>query len=213
VTALLRPHTAALSAHLHDGDPRVVELVRACADLADDVGVAFGEVDGVSLRRDDYALAAGQDSGGRGSGTVAAGVDSVSWSAVPAGIFDAAENTVEWRVETADGATKVVVRVELSGAGLAAGIPVQLRSGNLGGAGVLDADGVATFALVDGQQQPVPESVAWDHDWRSTAVTIGADVEESPETRERIRNFARARLHGTSHDAFLAEVLAAESDY
>ena len=64
---------------------------------------------------------------------------------------------------------------------------MRLRSGVLGGAGVLDADGVAAFPLVDEEQQPVTESAAWDHDWRSTAVTIGADV--------------------------LAEVLAAESDY
>ena len=57
VAALLRPHTAALGAHLRGGDPRVVELVRICADLADDVGVAFGEADAVAaLRRDDYAL-------------------------------------------------------------------------------------------------------------------------------------------------------------
>jgi hypothetical protein len=213
VTTLLRPHTAALSARLHDGDPRVVELVQTCADLAEDVGVSFGDVDGVSLRRDDYALAAGQDAGGRGSGAVATGVDSVNWAAVPAGIFDAAEDTVEWRVESSNGTAKAVVRVELSGVGLAAGIPVRLRSGDIDGAGVLDADGVATFPLVDRQQHPVPESIAWDHDWRSTKVTVGADVEESPQTRERIRNFARARLRGTANDAFLAEVLAAESDY
>jgi hypothetical protein len=43
--------------------------------------------------------------------------------------------------------------------------------------------------------------------------TIGAGVEESPEMRERIRDFARARLRAPSGDAFLAEVLAAESDY
>ncbi len=45
VAALLRPHAAALSAHLQGGDPRVIELVRTCADLADDVGIAFGEAD------------------------------------------------------------------------------------------------------------------------------------------------------------------------
>ncbi|MDT5186109.1 MAG: hypothetical protein QOI29_4267 [Mycobacterium sp.] len=89
---------------------------------------------------------------------------------------------------------------------------MRLRSGDLGGSGALDADGVADFPLVDGQQ-PVTESVAWDHDWRSTAVTVGVDVDESRQTRERIRDFARARLRGPAGDAFLAEVLAAESDY
>jgi hypothetical protein len=213
VAALLRPHAAALSAHLRGGDPRVVELVRACADLAEDVGVAFGEADEATLRRDDYALAAGADSGGRGLGAVATGTDSIKWGAVPPGIFDAAENTIEWRVETVDGPAKAVVRVGLSGSGLAAGLTVRLRSGGLSGAGVLDADGVATFPLVDGQQRSVTESAAWDHDWRSTTVTVGADIEESPQTRERIRDIARARLREPAGDAFLAEVLAAESDY
>jgi hypothetical protein len=105
------------------------------------------------------------------------------------------------------------VHVEVSGSGLAEGIAVRLRSGGLGGAGVLDADGVATFPVMDEAQQLVTESAAWDHDWRTATLTVGADVEESPHTRERIRDFARARLRAPAHDAFLAEVLAAESDY
>jgi hypothetical protein len=213
VAALLRPHSAALSAHVYDGDPRVVELLRTCTDLAEDVGVAFGEIAGVSAKRDDYALAAGADAGGRATGAIAAGVDSINWGAVPPGVFDAAENTVEWRVEAVDGVPKFFVRVALSGPGLAAGIPVRLQSGDLGGADLLDADGVAAFAVVDAQLQQVSESVAWGHDWRRTMVTIGAAVDESPETRERIREFARARLRQPAGDAFLAEVLAAESDY
>jgi hypothetical protein len=59
VAGLLRPHAAALGAHLQAGDPRVIDLVRACADLAEDVGVAFAEAENVPQRRDDYALAAG----------------------------------------------------------------------------------------------------------------------------------------------------------
>ncbi len=39
------------------------------------------------------------------------------------------------------------------------------------------------------------------------------DVEESPETRERIGDFARARLAEPAGDAVLAEILAAEADY
>ncbi len=67
-----------------------------------------------------------------------------------------------------------------------------------------------------GTAPQLTESAAWDHDWRSTAVTVGVDLKESAEsrqTRERIRDFARARLRGPAGDAFLAEVLAAESDY
>ena len=213
VAGLLRPHAAALSAHLRGGDQRVIELVQTCVDLADDVGVAVVGSDFTSQRRDDYALAAGSDAGLGGSGAIATGSDSVKWGAVPPGIFDAAENTVDWRVEAVDGFAKAVVRVELSGLGLASGIAVRLRSGALGGEGVLDADGAAAFPLVDGQQQAVTESAAWDHDWRPTAVTIGADADERPDIRQRIREFARARLREPAGDAFLAEVLAAESDY
>jgi hypothetical protein len=216
VAGLLRPHAVALSAHLQGGDPRVIELVRNCAELADDVGVALGEADRVPLRRDDYALAAGPEVGSHGSPAIATGIDSVNWGAVPPGIFDAAENTVGWRIEAADGVTKAVVRVELSGAGLASGIAVRLRSGALGGDSVLDADGGAAFPLVDADNRPVTESAAWDHDWRSTAVTVGVEVNESvdaAQTRQRIRDFARARLRGPADDAFLVEVLAAESDY
>ena len=216
VAALLRPHTAALSAYLTDGDPRVAELVRRCADVADDLGVAFGEADGANLRRDDYALAAGGEAVVRGSAAIASGTDSVEWGTVPPGVFDAGENSIDWRVEAADGAARAVVHVALSGGGLAAGIPVRLRSGFISGAGVLDADGAAGFAVVDEQQQPVAESTAWDHDWRATGVRIGVDrteSAESPQTRERIRDFARARLRAPAGDAFLAEVLAAESDY
>ena len=84
------------------------------------------------------------------------------------------------------GSTEVKVDGKDLAGGLAVGIAVRLRSGILGGAGLLDADGVAAFPVVNEEQQPVTELVAWDHDWRTTAVTIGADV--------------------------LAEVLAAESD-
>jgi hypothetical protein len=213
VAALLRPHTAALSAHLHAGDPRVIELVTGCVDLADDVGVALTESPGLTQRRDDFALAAGADGRSRGAGAVAAGTDSVKWSAVPPGVFDSAEDTVEWRVDVTDGTAKAVVRVALSGSGLSAGIPVLLQSEGFAGSGVLDADGVTAFLLLDAEHQPVTESAAWDHDWRSTAVTVGADTDESPQTRERIREFARSRLRTPAGDAFLAEVLAAESDY
>jgi hypothetical protein len=44
-------------------------------------------------------------------------------------------------------------------------------------------------------------------------VTIGADAEESAQTRDRIRDFARSRLASSAADAYLAEILAAESDY
>jgi hypothetical protein len=214
VAGLIRPQAVALGYLAREGDPRVVELVRACSELADDVGVEFDADLGAQPvgRRDDYALAAGAEPGQRTT-PIASGVDSINWAAVPPGIFDAAEHTVEWRIEAADAAAKAVVSAALSGTGSPAGIAVRLRSDAVVGTGVLDADGTATLPLVDAQQLPMTETAAWDHDWRTTAVTIGADVRESSQTRERIRDFARARLNQPAGDAFLAEVLAAESDY
>lgn len=212
VAEVLRPHVAALGAHVQHGDPRIVELVEKCTDLADEVGIVFDKPV-PSVRRDDFALAAGGDIGRTMSATVATGVGSVQWSAVPSGVFDAAENTVEWSVEAVDKSVTAIVRVALSGLGSPNGISVRLRSGPFGGEGVLGADGRAAFPVVDADQQAVSETAAWGHDWRTTTVAIGADVAESAHTRDRIRSFARSRLASPAADAYLAEILAAESDY
>jgi hypothetical protein len=127
-------------------------------------------------------------------------------------VFDAAEDTIDWLVEAADSGANAVVGVQLSGGDSPSGIPVRLRSGAISGSGVLDDRGQVRFMLADALQ-PVTESTAWNHDWQPTTVTVGADVEESPETRLRVREFARARLAAPAGDAFLAEILAAESDY
>jgi hypothetical protein len=216
VESLLRIHVAALNDRVRAGDPRVVELVRACSELAEDLGIALDAVNepAATGRRDDYALAAGSV-GGRSSGAVATGTASINWSAVPPGIFDAAENTVEWRIDGGE-PVKAVVRAALSGMGSAAGIAVHLRSGAISGAGILDADGAAAVQLVDEQRRPITETVAWDHDWRTTVVAVGADLKdsvESPDIRQRVRTFARSRLNQPATDAYLAEILAAESDY
>jgi hypothetical protein len=230
VVELLAPHAPALMAHLRGGDPRILDLVRAGAGLADEVGVddtgwpeLYAALDDSSValampsgRRDDYALAAGAGAGPRGAVPIARGVASISWSGVPPGIFDAGENTVDWSVEAAGGAVVAVVRAAVIGPDPATGIPVQLRSGAISGGGALDADGDAIVPLVDDRQRPVTESTAWGHDWSATSVIIGAEVPQATETREireRVRRWARARLDRPPTDAFLAEVLAAESDY
>jgi hypothetical protein len=59
VAGLLAPHAAALSGHVRVGDPRVVELVRAANELTDDVGIDLAEPAPATMRRSDYALAAG----------------------------------------------------------------------------------------------------------------------------------------------------------
>jgi hypothetical protein len=230
VVELLAPHATALITHVRDADPRILDLVRAGAGVADEVGIEdagwpelYAALDDSSVilgppsgRRDDYALAAGEAAGPRRAVPIARGIASINWSAVPPGIFDAGENTVDWSVEAAGAAVVAVVRVAVIGPDPATGVEVRLRSGAIGGSGALDADGRATLPLVDGQGRPVPESAAWDHDWTATSVIVGAlvpDATETRETRERVRQWARARLDGPPGDAFLSEILATESDY
>lgn len=227
VTGLLAPHAAALTAHAHTDDPRIRHLVRAGAELADEIGVdsvgwpelaAALEDPSAALsmatgRQDDYALAAGVDGSPRSSTAIARGVASINWGAVPPGIFDAAEDTVDWSVEAAGPAVVAVVRTAVIGPRPATGVSVQVRSGDVGGAGTLQADGRATLPMVDAQQLPITEPAAWNHDWPATSVVIGADLAESRQTRDRIRSWVRARLEQSPDDAFLAEILAAESAY
>ncbi|MGZ6777505.1 MAG: hypothetical protein ACXVGO_00770 [Mycobacterium sp.] len=213
VTELLAPHAAALNALARGGDPRVVELVRAASELTDDVGIVVAEPGPVTPRRDDYALAAGADRVARTAGAVATGTASLAWAAVPPGVFDAAEDTVGWQIEASDRETYAVVGVDLLGSASPRGIGVRLTSGSFSGFGVLDGRGQARFPMVDAQDQSVPEAAAWNHDWKPTTVTVGAPVEESALTRQRVRDFARARLTTPAGDAFLAEILATESDY
>jgi hypothetical protein len=219
VTDLLRPHWASLATGARRADPRVAELVEACTELAGEVGVpewtdlVVPTVD-AARRRADYALAAGSDPARSAATAIATGVGSVNWTAVPPGLFDAADGTVDWAIEMAGSAAVAEVRVAT--AAPADGISVRLRSGALSGTGVLDAAGRATLALIGAEDLSVTETQAWDHDWPATTVTVGADVDDSVEaadTRERIRAFAWARLARPGPDAFLAEILAAESDY
>jgi hypothetical protein len=184
--------------------------------LDDSSMAAAAELAQPSGRRDDYALAAGSGDQPRAAVPIARGVASITWSSVPPATFDAGENTIDWGVEVAGAAAVAVVRAAVIGPEPAAGVAVQLRSGAIGGSGALDADGRATLPLIDGQQRPVTESAAWDHDWSATSVIIGAPAagaRETHETRERVRRWARARLGRPGDDAFLAEILAAESDY
>lgn len=202
IDALLRPHRDTLLGYRRDGDPRVAELAAACAELADWPAVDDGVP--AQRRRDEYALAAGA-ADATATGAIAGGATSISWSMVPPAVFDAAEDTVIWSVRAvSDGNVVAMVRAAVSAP--AGGIAVRLRSDAVAAEGVLAADGTATLTL------PVSESAAWNHDWSNTAVAIGVGEGEDRAVRDRVRAFARARLEGSA-DAFLAEVLAAESDY
>ncbi|MGZ8801336.1 MAG: hypothetical protein ACXWZL_01605 [Mycobacterium sp.] len=215
LVGLLRPNSEALNGLARQGDPRVVELVSACTQLAEDTGVAFADSSAVAAagRRDDYALAAGSGGSENRGQAVVTGVGSVNWGAVPHGIFDAAEGTVDWRIEADGAVARAVVNTELSGSGSPEGIAVRVSSGSLVGAGSLDATGSATLALLEQGRDPVTETAAWNHDWRDIDVSVGMEVNESQQLRDRVRAFARARLLRPRADAFLAEILAAESDY
>lgn len=221
VEALLAPHGRALMQKLAVGDPRVEGLVRRCADLAADLGVGTAGwpeliaalehsgspvVVGGGVQAD-YALAAGVDSAPSGPGVVAGGVASVHWAGVPAGVFDAAEDTVSWSVTVSGAQPAAAVAVALAGTDDPSGIEVGIRSGSVTAAGVLDIDGRARLTL------PVTETQAWAHDWSDVAVTVGVPVSESAQLRDRVRALARARLAAPGPDAYLAEILAAESDY
>ncbi len=213
VTGLLAAHSEALNELVKAGDPRVIELVRSASELTDEVGIVFAEPVGTASRRDDYALAAGAEHSPQSTEAIARGISSAPWAGVPPGIFDAAEDTVDWLVEAPDSGVNAVVAVALLGSESSEGIAVRLQSGDIRGEGVLDQRGQSRFRLLDAQQQQVTESTAWNHDWRAAAVTVGVDVDESAHMRDRVREFARGRLAAPAPDAFLAEILAAESDY
>lgn len=222
VVELLAPHRLSLLGHERDGDPRVVVLARACAELANELGAwsssdPMEDIEAAGVRRrDDYALAAGAESGGSTPTAMAIGVGSVNWLAVPPGVFDAADDTVEWSIELAGSTAAAQVRVAPLGPVSPSGIAVRVSSGPVSGTGVLDARGRATVSLMDEGHRVLAEAAAWNHDWSPTTVAVGAEVPESAEAagiRERIRAFARRRLAAPGGDAFLAEKLAAESDY
>lgn len=74
--------------------------------------------------------------------------------------------------------------------------------------------GVATLPVLDTNGRPVGEMQAWNADWSVAEVSVGAGrAADSSESRDRVRRFARDRLAAPPADAFLAELLAAESDY
>ena len=197
-------------------DPRVTALIRACSELTD--APASG-TEQATARRAAYALTAGAE--GRTSlDAIASGRTSLSWGAVPPGVFDAAEETVTWSVvpgpdrapqHAPDPPVVARVQVELATPGLdhplAAGIAVRLSCGELSAEAALGERGTATLPLA------LSDSAAWNTDWEPTRVLIGAGAAETREARDRARRLARSRLSRPSADAFVAELLAAESDY
>lgn len=226
VAGLLAPHAEELRMQLLLGDPRIADLVRRCVDLADEYGVdapgwpelAETLADGaagtpVPGRRDDYALAAGRGGGPEPAEVIARGVASMAWAGVPGGVFDAADGTVEWTITVAETGPVALVRTAVIGPGSPMGIPVTLHCNGFHASGALDVNGHTAVPLLGEAGRPATAHEAWDADWSGTALTVGVDVEEEPEVRQRVRQFARHRLAGPQPAAYLAEILAAESDY
>lgn len=211
VAGLLVPHAAALDSHR---DPRVGLLTARCRDLADEMGLQWDTRDAGVARREDYALAAGAGDERGAPGAIAMGTATIAWSDVPPGIFDAAEHNLDWAV-VSDGATVTVrLRAAICGPDSALGLPITLHCGAFQAIGVLDAEGAATLPVLDTNGQPAGEMQAWNADWSVSEVSVGAGrAADSTESRDRVRRFARARLAAPPADAFLAELLAAESDY
>ena len=191
-------------------DSRVAELLDECAELGD-----LPEVGSTTPARwrADFALVAGGDDRPDPS-ALASGTSSISWTAVPPGVFDAAEDTVTWSVTASEGAGKTLVaRVvaaladAATGHPLSAGVAVRLDSGNVAAVGELGAGGDAALPLA------LTESAAWNHDWTATHIRIGAGEGESLQARERVRRFVRTRLSSPPADVFVAELLAADDDF
>ncbi|WP_101906048.1 hypothetical protein, partial [Mycolicibacterium setense] len=194
VAGLLAPHLDALDSIAGQGDPRVRELVQRCRELAGEIGLDWPEHVSAVARREDYALAAGAG-GPNTTGQIAGGSASVNWSAVPPGVFDAAEDTIAWSVTAAGEGTDAVVQVALAGADSPSGIDVELHGGGCAGYGALDATGRAVLPLRDPDGVPLSETRAWNLDWSHTTVRVGAaGAAESATDRDRARSFARSRL-------------------
>lgn len=222
VAGLLGPHMETLNFLAGQYDPRVAELVGKCRELAADIGLDWPDTAVSAARQQDYALAAGAGEGPDDAGLIARGVATVDWSAVPPGMFDAAEDTVEWSVTAAAEGADAVVRVVLAGPDSPAGIGVELGGSGCVGSGILDAAGRAVLTLREPDGRRLSETRAWNLDWSPTTVRVGTPgVTESATDRDRVRAFARARLaravadsrRVAADDPFLAELRAAESDY
>jgi hypothetical protein len=212
IAGLLVPHRAALTSMAGQGDPRLRELARAVVELAEDLGLGDWSKDDESQgvrRQDDYALAAGGP-GTAADDVIARGVATVSWTAVPPAMFDAAEDTVEWSVSWSG--TEALADIAVATIGPAEGIELRFQSGPIIGRGALDISGGTSLRLT-ANGEPVTEDQAWAHHWDATVVAVGADVTEAESARRRIRDWVRSRLSAPGPDSYLAEIVAGEADY
>ncbi|WP_054815329.1 hypothetical protein [Nocardia arizonensis] len=210
---------AALDPYLLESE--IAALTEQCDLLVDGADASVPDLGATvaAARQEDYALAA---SGGReGSGlTLARGVGGWDWANCPPGLVDASERAVSWEMSREFGATLVTVRAAAAPR-LDAPVPPHLRP-----RAVLDADRPdALAAEIDlsliGDTWIGAATVSTDS---IATVDLRVPGVGSPEgrddagTRQRIREFAAARLDraardpGTGFDAPLSAEIAAATD-
>lgn len=172
----------------------------------------------VTARAEDYALAAGAATGDPGGAlTFGRGSGGWDWRRCPPGLLDASEHAVSWELTRAAGRTLVRVRA-VAAPGLSGGVPVHLRP----------------HARVDTGHETVDIALelvgdTWSGSADTDAETVSSvrvyvpgvgpaiDDESGSVARERIRAFARNRLHRAAPAAdddrpLRAELAAAAED-
>lgn len=205
----LRAHAEGLRQRAGSLDPEVREVAHAALELMEEPAPERS-----GMWRDDYALVAG---GRRDADddAIAAGTASHEWRGVPAGTLDSSESAVSWTLDAAE-TVELTVRAALVGGADATGIAVRATVGGLDVAGRLDAGGAAVLT-VDMDAADAWALDADDVDVRVGAVDPAGDGAETPDVRDRVRDFAATRLEfvrGTaeaaeSGAAFVVEKLAA----
>ena len=155
--------------------------------------------------RADFALVAAGAARPDEEGAIASGTAAVAWQGVPRGALDAIEYPIRWSVDAAPDPT---IRIQASTPGeprRAEGLRVVVEmAGRQLAEGTLDANARVGLPLA------LTAGEAWAADWTGLKVTVGVDVDEPAELRERIRQFARSRRGATDGLAFAAE---ADDDY
>lgn len=169
---------------------RAEELEEFCTlDLEVKAGVREGP------SQSEYALVAG-DRTGHTDRALASGTAPITWQAVPAGIFDAAEDALSWSVEAAPDPQLHVAASLLATSHLSPeGFAVRAQTANLQVTGVLSDDGHGTLPL------PMTALDAWLHDFNDLEINVGVAVDEPASLRDEVRRFAARCLANPRYQA------------
>ncbi|MGW2662449.1 hypothetical protein ACWCW7_15915 [Nocardia tengchongensis] len=209
---------AALDPALLDRD--IALLTDECESLVDGADAIAPRIRATvesSLRASDYALAAGDADRSGGALVLARGTGGWDWRYCPPGLVDASETAVSWELVRAAGITTVAITVAAHPQ-LPAEIPGHLRPW----ARVDTGRGELTTELLPGGdtwigESPLPAAasevrISLHVPGFGPDSAVDANVTGQVALRERIREFAAARLHAastpTDDDEYLAPLLA-----